>query len=234
LTQTEPLVLACDTSAARGSVALARRGALLATVILEGEGGHSRRFLSAVERALRDAGVDLGDVDRFAAVSGPGSFTGLRVSLAAVRGLAGPRPCAGAVAPDVAALAALRAGFGGGPILALTDLFHDEVFGGLYDAAGRLSPGTERVAGKIEAVLARLAPPQDAVVIGSGAVRHADVLRSSLAIARFPPDPASFDLASPLAIEASARPGGLSWTASGDLTPFYLRDPLTRALPPAS
>lgn len=231
MTQTELLVLACDTSAARGSVALAKAGEALASLPLEGEGGHSRRFLGAVEQVLASAGIDLKDVDRFAAVSGPGSFTGLRVSLAAVRGLAGGRPCAGAIASDIAALAAIRAGVVVGSILALTDLFHDEVFGGVYDGAGRLAPAAERVAGSIDAVLTRLAPPADAIVVGSGAVRHKDAIHRAFPDVRFAPE--SLDLATPLAIHASGRPSDFSWAAAAELTPFYLRNPLTRALPPS-
>ena len=47
--------------------------------------GHSERIIPAVERALADSGIWLPDVDAFAVVTGPGSFTGIRVGLATVK-----------------------------------------------------------------------------------------------------------------------------------------------------
>jgi tRNA threonylcarbamoyladenosine biosynthesis protein TsaB len=82
------LILALDTSSAAGSAALVRDGA----VLLEREGDasrtHGERLPLELMAILRDAGVALGDVDRFAVVTGPGSFTGLRVGIATIQGLA--------------------------------------------------------------------------------------------------------------------------------------------------
>lgn len=118
-----------------GSVALARGGTLLKTRAFEADHGHSQRLLPAIEGVFSDAGLAVAEVDLFAVVVGPGSFAGLRVSLANVRGLAGARPCFGALATDVAAWAA-RGGFG--TTLAVTDLFHGEVFASVHDAEGTL------------------------------------------------------------------------------------------------
>jgi len=82
------LVLALDTSTRAGSVAVARDGA----VLVESAGDPSRtqaeRLPEWLLATLGAAGHTLADVDRLAVLSGPGGFTGLRVGLATVQGLA--------------------------------------------------------------------------------------------------------------------------------------------------
>ncbi|MEE9218652.1 MAG: tRNA (adenosine(37)-N6)-threonylcarbamoyltransferase complex dimerization subunit type 1 TsaB [Acidobacteriota bacterium] len=81
-------VLGIDTSGPGCSVALLRGEAVVAQEWLRAGARASREMLPALDRVLARAGVDLADVDAFAAVRGPGSFTGLRVGLATARGLA--------------------------------------------------------------------------------------------------------------------------------------------------
>lgn len=81
-------VLAMDTTAAPGSMALAEDGTVVEQVQMEAPGGFSRVLFAHVAELLARHGWALGDVDVFAAASGPGSFTGVRVGLAAVKGLA--------------------------------------------------------------------------------------------------------------------------------------------------
>jgi len=80
-------VLAFDTASPASSVALLAAGVLFEES-LPPERGASEDLLPAVERCLRRAGLPFSRVDRLAACSGPGSFTGLRVGLATAWGLA--------------------------------------------------------------------------------------------------------------------------------------------------
>lgn len=82
-----PTVLAIDTSSATGSVAIVRGGAPIAGVTLTSLPGHSESLLFAISRLLHDAGLTIDGIDLFAAGVGPGSFTGLRVGLSAMKGL---------------------------------------------------------------------------------------------------------------------------------------------------
>ncbi|HEX8560507.1 MAG TPA: tRNA (adenosine(37)-N6)-threonylcarbamoyltransferase complex dimerization subunit type 1 TsaB [Pyrinomonadaceae bacterium] len=82
------LTLGVDTSTERRSVVLLRGGRVLAGSESELREGGSAGLLADVDRALRSAGVGLGEVGLFAAAVGPGSFTGLRSGLATVKGLA--------------------------------------------------------------------------------------------------------------------------------------------------
>jgi tRNA threonylcarbamoyladenosine biosynthesis protein TsaB len=88
------LVLAIDTTARTGGFALARDGEVVASRTLEADKGLAAALFGEVEALLAGAGVKLKDVDVFAALAGPGSFTGIRVGLAAVKALgeAGGKP----------------------------------------------------------------------------------------------------------------------------------------------
>lgn len=81
------LVLGLDTSWKHGNIALVRDGEVLGSAQLEG-GTFSAQLVPQIVRLLSEAELKKSDVDGFSVVSGPGSFTGLRVGLAAVKGLA--------------------------------------------------------------------------------------------------------------------------------------------------
>ncbi len=82
------LVLALDTTTRQGSAALARDGSAIA--IYAGDTGiaHGARLPGDLTRVLDEHGLRLADVDLFAVGAGPGSFTGLRIGIATMQGLA--------------------------------------------------------------------------------------------------------------------------------------------------
>jgi tRNA threonylcarbamoyladenosine biosynthesis protein TsaB len=82
------LVLAFDTSTSVVSVAVARRGAVLASMAVARGRSQAAHLLSSIDKVLSDAGLDLADVEAVACAVGPGSFTGLRVGVASAQGLA--------------------------------------------------------------------------------------------------------------------------------------------------
>jgi tRNA threonylcarbamoyladenosine biosynthesis protein TsaB len=79
------IVLAIDTSEARGSVAVLQDGALLQVVPHTSAEEYSSWLLPAVDLALEAAKTTLGEVDVFVAASGPGSFTGVRIGLTTIK-----------------------------------------------------------------------------------------------------------------------------------------------------
>src|SRR5689334_8522168 len=102
-------VLAVDTTSERESVALSEGGLLRAEARLRTTGGHSRYVLPAIAFVLESAGWAATDVEGYAVVLGPGSFTGVRVGLSTVQGLAlaSGRPCLGLSTLDVLAATAV-------------------------------------------------------------------------------------------------------------------------------
>ncbi|MBI4245993.1 MAG: tRNA (adenosine(37)-N6)-threonylcarbamoyltransferase complex dimerization subunit type 1 TsaB [Candidatus Rokubacteria bacterium] len=161
-------VLGIDTCGPQASVALVEGDAILAEERLPAGSRASRETLPAVERVLVAAGAGIDGVGAFAAVRGPGSFTGLRVGLATARGLAlaAGRPAAGFCALD---LLARQVGPGAGALCALIDAGRGELYAGLYL---RAASGWER-AGEwlLLEPRALLEKARGAVLVGPGAER---------------------------------------------------------------
>ena len=209
-------VLAVDTSSPRGSLAVAGPEGVLAEARVVTSEGHSRWLLPAVEALLKGLGLEPRALDLFAVTTGPGSFTGLRVGLGSVQGLAlaGGRPCVGLPTLDV--LAESTAG-SSGTIVALTDAFRGEVYSGVYDAAGRLRG--ERRVGPLAAVLEGL--PAGSAFVGDAAVEHREAILQAVPGAVFP-DWARF-LAPPLAAVALRLAAAGATVSPSELRPLYLR-----------
>jgi tRNA threonylcarbamoyl adenosine modification protein YeaZ len=82
------LLLGVDTSLTLLSVALVKDGVLLGAVTLEGKGSRNEKLLPAIDWLLAESGIERHAIDLFAVTRGPGSFTGVRIGLATVLGLA--------------------------------------------------------------------------------------------------------------------------------------------------
>ncbi len=80
-------ILVVDSSSLTGSVALGRGETLVAESLLNVHSTHSEKLLQQVDLLLAESGWSLADLDLLAAVTGPGSFTGLRIGIATVKGL---------------------------------------------------------------------------------------------------------------------------------------------------
>jgi tRNA threonylcarbamoyl adenosine modification protein YeaZ len=82
------LILAADTSLPILSVALVRDGLLLAALAMEGKGSRNEKLLPAIDFVLAENSIDRRSIDLLAVTRGPGSFTGVRIGLATLQGLA--------------------------------------------------------------------------------------------------------------------------------------------------
>jgi tRNA threonylcarbamoyladenosine biosynthesis protein TsaB len=142
------LVLSFDTATAEASVALLRDGALLGE-----RGTRAAALLAAADELLREAGAGPRDLDRLVVGIGPGSFTGLRVGLAAARGLALGRELPTAGVSSLAALAAAAPG-----ALPVIDARRGEVF---------VDDGEPRVSAPAD-----VSPEAGQLCVGDGAVRY--------------------------------------------------------------
>ena len=103
-----PLILSVETATLSGSVAVARGEQVLAARAGDSGVSHSNTLLYDIDKVLAEAQVDLSEIDLFAVAIGPGSFTGLRIGIATVKGLAATldRPTAGVPTLQAVALAA--------------------------------------------------------------------------------------------------------------------------------
>jgi tRNA threonylcarbamoyladenosine biosynthesis protein TsaB len=209
-------IVAVDTTTPRGSVALVEDGAARAEVRLLAADSHSRWLLGAIALVVEGLGLAPRDVDAWAAATGPGSFTGLRVGISTVQGLAlaAARPCVGLSSLD--ALAALARG-SAPRIVALVDAFRDEVYSGVYDAEAR--PLGEARVGPVESILPELAG--GVAFVGDGAQRFRARIVAGKPDALFPEiDPW---LAATLGRLATSRLAAGEATAPEALRPAYIR-----------
>jgi len=82
------IVLAADTSLPILSVALVSDGVVIGAVALEGKGSRNEKLLPAIDWVLAENAIERTRIDLFAVTRGPGSFTGVRIGLATLQGLA--------------------------------------------------------------------------------------------------------------------------------------------------
>ncbi|WP_444943869.1 tRNA (adenosine(37)-N6)-threonylcarbamoyltransferase complex dimerization subunit type 1 TsaB [Microbulbifer sp. ZKSA006] len=130
-------ILALDTTSGACSVALMSDGQLIERFV-QAERDHTRRLLPMVDEVLAEAGIKLADLDALAVSRGPGSFTGLRIAISSVQGLA--YACDLPVIP-VSSLAALALGarrahpeWGQSPVVAMLDARMQQVYWGVYSS----------------------------------------------------------------------------------------------------
>jgi tRNA threonylcarbamoyladenosine biosynthesis protein TsaB len=174
--------------------------------------------MGAVACLLEGLALAPGDVEGYAVAAGPGSFTGLRVGISTVQGmaLAGDRPCAAVSALD--ALAARAAPFPGG-IVAVMEAHRGEVFGAVYDGSGRAAKG-EPEASPLAALLDR--SPDAAAFIGDGADRYRSEILAARPGAVFPDR--SLFLAGTIGRLGEALLAAGKGIAASELRPLYLRE----------
>ena len=227
-------LLGVDTATSLASVALLEDGRLLAEATYPprrqsgftgtAKSNHSETVLPLIQSVLDGAAIGLADLDAIAIAIGPGSFTGLRIGLALVKGLAYDRqlPVVG-----VSSLEARAASFknSSGPICALLDARKQEVYAALFHAGD----------GKLQRCAAdqAIAVPQLASVIGAGsatitfvgngAQRYSQELRQMFdGRAQFIDELRCSSAAAAVAELAQSRCGDASGNDLGALQPLYL------------
>ena len=81
-------ILSVDSSSVSASVSITENGITLAESFINNGLTHSQTLMPMVEKTLKESGVSIKDIDLFAITNGPGSFTGVRIGIASVKGMA--------------------------------------------------------------------------------------------------------------------------------------------------
>jgi tRNA threonylcarbamoyladenosine biosynthesis protein TsaB len=214
------LILAIDTAldACAAAVLDTSAGNLVAQESQSMKRGHAEALMPLIARVMKASGVAFAALDRIAATTGPGSFTGLRVGLSAARGiaLAAGKPVVGVT--TLTAFAAPIVSGNGGPhqILAAIDARHDHVYFQMVDGDGNslIRPKVAPISEALDA--ARAAAP---FLVGNAARILAE---------RWPAD-------APPPIKVDQQPApDIAWVAwlgaavdpeSAPARPYYLRAP---------
>jgi len=214
-------LLAVDTTGAHGSVAIVAEGELEGLIgIRETRPKHAESLLPTLDQLLRLLGLGLEEIDGFAVAVGPGSFTGLRIGIAAVEGLsfATGKPAAGVSALEATAF---RFRHVDGLVVALIEAYRGEIYGAAYRAlTGRLHLEVEPSCTSASTFLESL-PEPPTLVAGTGLLRHREEVEIHA--------PDAFLADSSFFIgEEVARLGGAKLEAGdaaplGSLAPLYIR-----------
>jgi tRNA threonylcarbamoyladenosine biosynthesis protein TsaB len=175
------LVLSLDSTTRAGSVAVARDGELLSQLVGDPSLTQGARLPADLMRALDLARVSLAAIDLLAVATGPGSFTGLRVGIAAMQGVAMATGKSIVPVPVLEALAV--AGANGRSLLgAWMDAQRGEVFAALYDAAAKETLIEATALDPLRTLDMWTSTPTERSIrfIGDGAIRYAEAIRERL------------------------------------------------------
>lgn len=175
-------ILSVDTATPCSTVALTtgsrRDGRVLGILSISSNVTHSRRLLVAIERLLADTGILKEELSGFAVGLGPGSFTGLRIGMATVKGLsaASAKPMYGVSTLDLAAANCTDSRL----ICSVLDARKKEVYTAFYrtDAVGQTNRITEIVAISPEALTEQITEP--VLMVGDGLLAYGDYWQSQL------------------------------------------------------
>ncbi|MBN1777397.1 MAG: tRNA (adenosine(37)-N6)-threonylcarbamoyltransferase complex dimerization subunit type 1 TsaB [Clostridiales bacterium] len=219
------IILAVDTSGPVCGVAVAKDGTIVYEAAAVNKRTHSASLMPMIDEALRRCALKVKDIDLLAAVTGPGSFTGVRIGVSTVKGMAhgADKPCAG-----VNALQALAAGISLSEMLIcpIRDARAGQVYGAAFETGMPPKRALEDMAAKLsdylDAVLNCAKGGQALCFVGDGVATYRDAIRETLK------DRAVFPPASLLYL----RPSSVALLARFEtpvdyltLMPYYLRAP---------
>lgn len=215
-------MLCLDASAPRTCVALGFIDGEHERLVVEDEredkNQSSERLHLRLADALREAGITAGDLSAIAGGRGPGTFTGSRVAVATIKGVALGLGLEVVTVSTLAALAASRDGEG--PTLALLDARREQVYGALFDVGATITARSPEQVDRLATVIAELPEIPGLLAIGPGCRPYADQLPEPLrAEAQSLPGPSARGL---WRAAVSARRAGAAVDAA-TFTVSYLR-----------
>ena len=218
------LILAFETSAKAAGVALHDGTKLLAECYQNTGLTHSQTLMVMAEDTLKQCGLTAGDVTHVAVAAGPGSFTGVRIGVAAAKGFAwgAQLPCIG-----VSTLEAMALGLGvyEGHICACMDARRNQVYNAVFLAQqGKLTPATEDRAialAELKTQLEQLDGP--IYLVGDGAALTYKTLASEVPNLILPPEHRLHQRGAGVALAALAKINAGDIGDAAALQPNYLR-----------
>jgi len=214
-------ILATDTSTDTLTVAVCDAHAVLAEIVVHAPRTHSERLLRTADNLLAQAGLSLAEVDALAVGIGPGSFTGLRIGIAAWKGLALGTGLPLVGVPSLDALAGVHAE-AERPVCPVLDARMGEVFYSIHDPGAQgMSPRFGPAVGPVSELIARVNGP--VLLAGDGAIRYREELSAGLPEARFAPPLQDHARAAAVALEGLRLLEAGESGDAGAVRPVYLR-----------
>lgn len=215
-------ILALDTATQSCSAAVTDEGSLSAELTLVKRQTHSKHLMELIHSVLVIAGFGVADLDGLAVTIGPGSFTGLRIGISTIKGLAHAldKPAVGISSLEALAWQCTKTPY---LICPLLDARKGEVYGATYhfdqdrliQKSGERAMSPEAVSGDID---------EPCVFIGSGAQLYRQSIAAALgSLAHFVPEDQNIIRASSVAFLSMARFEANDADESASLVPHYIR-----------
>ena len=183
------IVLSMDSSSLVTTVALLRDEHVLGEFTINFKREHSVILMEKVEELLKDCEVDINDVDGFVVSKGPGSFTGLRIGMATVKGLSmgSNKPYVSISSLDALAYSLINFD---GLICPIMDALRDSVFTCIYkNVDGKLTKVIDYSALSLEELATEINSKGEKVIFtGDGVYKHKDYLKENIPNAIFAPN----------------------------------------------
>lgn len=223
------LILALETSTERASVAVLSGHDVIAEFEAHDSARHDHVLLPRIDTALKEAGVELRDVGLLAIGLGPGSFGGLRVGLATVKGLALATqiPTVGIDSLRALSCAAPSSPLDPSHVLALIDAHRGELYAALYTRNNdTLIETVAPFVGTVSHVIETLRPRCSSAphMIGNGLRGHEAAFQSAWPTATLAPHAHDLPRARHVGMLADARMTTHGSDDLGSLRPIYIRD----------
>ena len=214
-------LLTIDTSTQTSSFALSDGENIISEFVMTPGKAMTSTIIDCIDFVLRNAGLSVNNLDGFGIAVGPGSFTGLRVGIATVKGLAMAtgKPVAGF---SSLAMLAMNIPWGLHPICPMFDARKKEVYAGLYDCKGLPNSILPDSVASPTSFLDRITGP--AIFVGEGAIKYRELISGRLGDrAFFAPPSADLPRASAGAVLAASALVKGDFILVEQLIPAYIR-----------
>ncbi|MBE6047018.1 MAG: tRNA (adenosine(37)-N6)-threonylcarbamoyltransferase complex dimerization subunit type 1 TsaB [Clostridium sp.] len=219
------IVLSIDSSSKVATVALLNNDEILGEYVINNKREHSVLLMPMIENLLKDCNLSIDDIDGYVVSKGPGSFTGLRIGMATIKGLSfgSSKPYISISTLDALAYSLIDFN---GLICPIMDALRENVYTALYKNTNEkleniLEPKPMDIDKLVELLKER---NEDVIFTGDAISKHKDYIKANLPNAKFAPNHLSIIKAS------SLGELGLNLLKSGkyddpNSAPIYLKQP---------
>lgn len=216
------IILALECASVSASVAVTDGGRVLGEGFVKSGLTHSQTLLPMLEKTVKENSIDLASVELFACTAGPGSFTGVRIGTAAIKGLADAdkKPCMSV--STLEAIAYPHRGFDG-IVCSVMDARCNQVYTACFDGENRITDDEAILIDELKQRLTALEKP--VLFSGDGAELVYGKLKGSLNC-EIAPESSRYPTATSVALLCEEKlAAGEKPVSSGELLPVYLRLP---------
>lgn len=214
------IILALDTASQYCSAAIIRDGEIIAEQAVCSGLVHSRTLMVLVDNVLKSVGLTTAEVDAYACSNGPGSFTGIRIAVSTVKGLAlkDNKPCVGVCTLDAAASGVFAPDT---VVCAILDARCSQVYAAAYKNGAEVIKPAPMM---LSELLQSLADHPRVIFCGDGVRVHRETIAEAMGErACFAPAPLVYQRAASVALAASRMLAEGKATTCFELDAEYLR-----------